>query len=81
MEAERPQSPPSCYKCCFAERACLRTLVQRELHLGLVMPSEMAVPGKEGRDLSSEDDMPRGCQFLLGGAGRTKSCRERGYKL
>lgn len=25
MEAERQQSPPSCYRCCLAERACLRT--------------------------------------------------------
>lgn len=49
--------------CCLAESACLRTQVQRELHVGLVMPSEMAVPGKEGRDLPSEDDMPRGCYF------------------
>lgn len=69
--AERQRGLPSCYSCCSAESARLSTQEQRELHLGLVMPSEMAAPGKEGRDLPSEDDMPRGCHFLLGSAGRT----------
>lgn len=70
-EAERQRGLPSCYSCCSAESARPSTQEQRELHLGLVMPSEMAAPGKEGRDLPSEDDMPRDCHFLLSSAERT----------